>query len=63
MNEKKEANKNLNKLIQQDEGQAVQTWFYNCYFHPLQVENCPRNSRLVVDENDIKWVANEKIYR
>ena len=22
------------------------------YFHPLQVENCESNSRLVVDEND-----------
>ena len=24
--------------------------------HPLQAANCCRNSRLVVDEDDLKWV-------
>ena len=28
--------------------------------HPLQAANYCRNSRLVVDEDDLKWVANEK---
>ena len=28
--------------------------------NPLQAANCCRNSRLVVDENDLKWVTNEK---
>ena len=27
--------------------------------HPLQAVNCCCNSRLVVDEDDLKWVANE----
>ena len=26
--------------------------------HPLQAVNCCRNSRLVVDEDDLKWVEN-----
>ena len=26
--------------------------------HPLQAANCCRNSRLVVDEDDLKWVTN-----
>ena len=30
---------------------------------PLQAANCCRNSRLVVDEDDLKWVTNaEKIF-
>ena len=28
--------------------------------HPLQAANCCRNSRLVVNEDDLKWVANEE---
>ena len=28
----------------------------HCHFHPLQAANCCRNSRLVVDENVLKWV-------
>ena len=34
----------------------------NCHLHPLQAGNCYRNSRLVVDENDLQLVTNEKIY-
>ena len=30
------------------------------HLHPLQAANCCRNSRLVVDEDDLKWVTNEK---
>ena len=30
------------------------------YPHPLQAANCCRNSRLVVDEDELKWVTNEK---
>ena len=29
----------------------------------LQAANCCRNSRLLADEDDLKWVANEKKYR
>ena len=36
--------------------------FNPCHFHPLQAANCCRNSRLVVDENDLNWVTNGKIY-
>ena len=27
-------------------------WQFSLIFHPLQVENCDSNSRLVVDEDD-----------
>ena len=30
----------------------------HCHLHPLQAVNCCRNSRLVVDEDDLKWVKN-----
>ena len=30
----------------------------HCHFHPLQAANCCRNSRLVVDEDDLMWVKN-----
>ena len=26
--------------------------------HPLQAANCCRNSRLIVDKDDLKWVKN-----
>ena len=32
--------------------------FTNCHLHPLQAANCCRNSRLVVDEDDLMWVKN-----
>ena len=33
----------------------------NCgNLHTLQAENCCHNSRLVVDEDNSKWVVNEK---
>ena len=35
-----------------------QAWIYHCHLHPLQAANCCRNSRLVVDENVLKWVKN-----
>ena len=31
---------------------------FHCHFHPLQAANCCHNSRLVVDEDDLKWVKN-----
>ena len=37
-----------------------QAWIYHCHLHPLQAANCCRNFRLVVDENDLEWVVNEK---
>ena len=27
----------------------------HCHLHPLQAANCCRNSRLVVDEDDLLW--------
>ena len=35
-----------------------QAWICHCHLHPLQAANCCRNSRLVVDEDDFKWVEN-----
>ena len=32
----------------------------HCHLHLLQAANCCRNSRLVVDENDLKWVKKLK---
>ena len=29
-------------------------WIYHCHLHPPQAANCCRNSRLVVDEDDLK---------
>ena len=37
-----------------------QAWIYHCHLHPLQAANCFRNSRLVVDENDLNLVAMDK---
>ena len=34
---------------------------YHCYLHPLKAAKLCRNSRLVVDKDDLKWVA-KKIY-
>ena len=39
-----------------------QDCIYHCHLYPLQSTNCCRNSRLVVYEDDLKWVANTKIY-
>ena len=33
----------------------------HCHLHPLQSANCSRNLRLVVNEDDLKWVKNEKL--
>ena len=30
----------------------------HCHLHSLQVGNCCRNSRLVVNEDDLMWVKN-----
>ena len=37
-----------------------QAWICQYHLHPLQAANFCHNSRLVVDENDLKCVANEK---
>ena len=39
---------------------TFQAWIHHCHIHPLQAANCCRNSRLVVDEDDLKCVPNEK---
>ena len=36
------------------------TFSSTLHFHPLQAANCCRNSRLVVNENDLKWVEKLK---
>ena len=33
---------------------------FHSHLYPLQAANSCHNSRLVVDEDDLKWVANEK---
>ena len=33
-----------------------------CHLHPLQAANCCRNSRLVVEEYDLKWVKIKENY-
>ena len=35
-----------------------QTCIYHCHLHTLQAVNCYRNSRLAVDEDDLKWMTN-----
>ena len=40
--------------------QPFKAWIYHCHLHSLQAANCCRNSRLVVSEDDFKWVAKEK---
>ena len=35
---------------------------YHCHLHPLQAANCCRNSRLVVDEDDLMWFKIEENY-
>ena len=37
-----------------------QAWIYHCHLHPLQAANCCRNSRLVVDEDDLMWFEIEE---
>ena len=39
---------------------TLSSLIYDCHLHPLQAANCCRNSGLVVDENDMKWVGSEK---
>ena len=38
--------------------EPFQAWIYHCHRHPLQAVNCCRNSRLVVDEDDLMWFKN-----
>ena len=37
-----------------------QARIYHCHLHPLQAANCCRNSQLVMGEDDLMWVKNEK---
>ena len=52
--------KELTKTFMMISNQPFQAWIYPCHLHPLQAANCCRNSRLAVDEDDLKCVANEK---
>ena len=42
--------------IKHDAYQPFQARVYHCHLHPLQAENCCRNYRLIVDEDDLMWV-------
>ena len=37
-----------------------QSLSYHCHLHSPQTANCYRISRLVVDEDDLKWMTNEE---
>ena len=41
---------------------TFQAWIYCCHLHKLQTGNCCRNYQFVLDEDDLKWVRNEKKY-
>ena len=40
------------------EGLNLSNLTLHCHLHPLQAANCCRKSRLVVHEDDLKWVKN-----
>ena len=37
-----------------------QPWIFRCHLHPLQAANCCRNSRFVVDEDDLQWLKRQR---
>ena len=41
--------------------EPFQAAIYHCNLHSLQAANCCRNSRLVVDEDDLMWFKIEEI--
>ena len=43
------------KLFYQDMAIFINLSPSSSHIHPLQVENCDSNSRLVVDEDDNEW--------
>ena len=51
---------NLDMHVQNKKSGISSLWLYHCHLHPLQAANCCRNSQLVVDEDDLKSVKNEK---
>ena len=38
--------------------EPFEAWIYHCHLHPLQAANRCLNSRLVVDEDDLRWFEN-----
>ena len=38
----------------------VEAWVYHYHLHPLHAVNYSCNSKLVVDEEELKWVTNEQ---
>ena len=38
--------------------ESGKSWIYHCHLYTLQAANCCRNSRLVVDEDDLMWFEN-----
>ena len=55
--------KNTDILMCHFNGLTLSSLTLHCHLHPLQAANCCRNSRLVVDENDLKWVKNFKFLK
>ena len=47
-----------NDALMHREGLTLSSLNLPLSFHTLQVANCDSNSRLVVDEDDLKWVKN-----
>ena len=56
------AHSEISNIANRDESTCNVCWdlfsslTVHCHIHPLQAANCCRNSRLVVDEEDFKWV-------
>ena len=44
------------QLITMSTGLTLSGLSLHCHLHPLQAVNCCRNSRLVVEEDDLMWV-------
>ena len=49
-----------NDALIHHEGLTLSSLNFPLSSHPLQAANCCRNSRLVVDEDDLKWVKNKR---
>ena len=39
---------------------VVMAWIYYCHLHLLQAATCCRNSRLLVEKDDLKWVKKQR---
>ena len=55
-------NESISKLFLVIFIQPFQAGIYHCHLYPLQAANCCRDSRLVVDEDDLMWFENKDNY-